>query len=192
MKAISRAMTHSHPASPTGAEIVSPDHDPQDLDGLFTLKQALSANHTAGTHTKRNGLEKYRDTSKSRQQPQKITRNDPPSYIDIPQIPNAAEAALAALQYLPTPLLVLSSLRTILLANEAMGRLLGLDIIQPSQQSSDDVAEEELAPWEMLRGQSLSQIGIDMIQDGNSVIVDWEVRRLRSITNLQGQSLINT
>lgn len=47
-------------------------------------------------------------------------------HIDIPRMPVAAEIALAALQYLPTPLLVLSSLKTIVPANEAMDRLLGL------------------------------------------------------------------
>ena len=72
----------------------------------------------------------------------------------------AAEVALAALQYLPTPLIVLNSLKTIVLANEAMGRLLGLH-------DTDTVGDE-------LKGQSLSQIGIDMISDGVPVWVSWD------------------
>ena len=184
-------MTNLPRISPNGLRVIAPDHDPVDLDGLPTLKQALSANHTRATHNIRRGLESDNITSKMRDQSKKIIRNDPPSYISIPQIPDAAEAALTALQYLPTPLLVLSSLRTVVLANEAMGRLLGLDTTRPSQQDLHDADEEELTPWEMLRGQSLSQIGIDMIQDGNAVLVNWEVRWRHRTTNLHGQWLID-
>lgn len=88
-------------------------------------------------------------------------------HIDIPKLPMASEIALAALQYLPTPLLVLSSLKTIVMANEAMGRLLGLG----QQISEDDDAPETVL--EILKGQTLSQIGIDMISDGSPVWVDW-------------------
>ena len=89
-------------------------------------------------------------------------------HIDIPQMPAAAEIALAALQYLPTPLIVLSSLKTIVLANEAMGRLLGLwdgaNALHSSNETTTDV----------LRGQTLSQIGVDMLSDGVPVWVSWE------------------
>ncbi len=78
--------------------------------------------------------------------------------IDIPGHPIATELAFAALQYLPTPLIVLSSLKTVLLANEAMGRLLGL--------RQDDAVAELESVTEVLKGQTLSQIGIDMLQDG--------------------------
>lgn len=77
--------------------------------------------------------------------------------VNIPH-PKITEIAFAALQNLPMPLIVLSSLKTILLANEAMGRLLGLhpDARSGQQESVTDI----------LRGQTLSQIGIDMLQDG--------------------------
>ncbi|KAK5072649.1 hypothetical protein LTR64_004876 [Lithohypha guttulata] len=84
-------------------------------------------------------------------------------HLDLPQHPSAADTALAALQYLPTPVLVLNSLKTIVLANEAMGRLLGLH-------SSVDLPTDAVS----LKGQSLSQIGIDMISDGVPVWVSWD------------------
>src|SRR6202000_1661886 len=46
---------------------------------------------------------------------------------DVPPIPMLVDVALAALANLPTPILVLSSLKTVLLANAAVGRLLGLN-----------------------------------------------------------------
>lgn len=101
--------------------------------------------------------------------------SSPPLFVNIPQMPNAAEAAFAALQYLPTPLLVLSSLKTVILANEAVGRLLGLDNLDESQVSAADEVQEEVSVVDMLRGQSLSQIGIDMVQDGQQIWVSWEV-----------------
>lgn len=81
-------------------------------------------------------------------------------HMDLPQTPAVPDTALAALQFLPTPLLVLSSLKTIVLANEAMGRLLGVS--------------DTSATLDSLKGQSLSQIGIDMISDGVPVWVSWE------------------
>lgn len=86
-------------------------------------------------------------------------------HLDLPHNPMAAETALAALQFLPTPLIVLSSLKTIVLANEAMGRLLGLG-------DNPDVPHATITDG--LKGQSLSQIGIDMISDGVPVWVSWE------------------
>lgn len=86
-------------------------------------------------------------------------------HLDLPSNPMAAETALAALQFLPTPLIVLSSLKTIVLANKAMGRLLGL---------CEDTDIPHATIIDGLRGQSLSQIGIDMISDGVPVWVSWE------------------
>lgn len=88
---------------------------------------------------------------------------------------NPAEVAFAALQYLPTPLLVLSSLKLVVLANEAFGRLLGLDTLQESPTTAGNDEKEQILVSDMLRGQSLSQIGIDMVQDGQQVWVSWEV-----------------
>lgn len=86
-----------------------------------------------------------------------------PFHIQIPHLPLSTEIALAALSTLPTPLLVLSSLKTVLLANNAIAKLLGVGHDDPSTTITD-----------LLRGQTLSQIGIDMVSDGAPVWVSWE------------------
>jgi hypothetical protein len=83
--------------------------------------------------------------------------------LEIPKVPRMAVLALAAIQHLPTPLIVLSSLKTVVLANEAMGRVLGL---------ADD---EELGfVLDGMRGKTLSQVGIDLLHDGKPIWVIWE------------------
>lgn len=97
-------------------------------------------------------------------------------FVDMPpKLHSAAEVAFAAMQYLPTPLLLLSSLKLVIVANEAFGRLLGLDTLQDSPTTPGNEEKEQILVSEMLRGQSLSQIGIDMVQDGQQVWVSWEV-----------------
>ncbi|KIW64924.1 hypothetical protein PV04_07226 [Phialophora macrospora] len=78
-------------------------------------------------------------------------------------LPVAADVALAALTALPTPILVLSSTKTVLLANAAVRRLLGIN--------EEDVGSG--AP-ELLKGKTLSQLGIDMVSDGVPIWVSWE------------------
>ncbi|KAK3984145.1 putative signal transduction histidine-protein kinase [Cladorrhinum sp. PSN332] len=79
------------------------------------------------------------------------------------------EVAFSAMQYLPVPVLVLDSLKTVVLANEAMGRLLGMMPVNAPAQG-----EAMVSVMDQLRGQSLSQVGIDLIQDGVSVWLNWE------------------
>ncbi|KAI9698529.1 MAG: hypothetical protein M1836_004110 [Candelina mexicana] len=87
--------------------------------------------------------------------------------VDIPMVSNMADAALAALQYLPTPLLVLSSAKVVVIANQAME-----DLLDPDQGDEDD---KDLPTLQSngLQGQSLSQLGIDLLQDGQPVWVSW-------------------
>jgi PAS domain S-box-containing protein len=89
-----------------------------------------------------------------------------PLRIAMPTI-SPAQLAFSAMQYLPVPVIVLNSLKTVVLANEAMGRMMGII----SDQSSD---EESANTIDLLRGQTLSQVGIDMLQDGRPVWVTWE------------------
>lgn len=77
------------------------------------------------------------------------------------------QLAFSALQFLPVPVLVLNSLKTVVLANEAMGRMLGV-------LSEDSSSEDASATLEQLKGQSLSQVGIDMLQNGRLVWVAWD------------------
>ncbi|ODA76155.1 hypothetical protein RJ55_08438 [Drechmeria coniospora] len=76
------------------------------------------------------------------------------------------QLAFSALRYLPMPTVVLNSLKTVVLANEAMGRMLGI--------IADDSDQDATATVEHLRGQTLSQVGIDMLQDGRPVWISWE------------------
>lgn len=82
--------------------------------------------------------------------------------------PTTTMASLTALQYLPVPLLVLSSLKTVVVANEAMGRLLGIDF--------ESTAFHDLSISELLEDKSISDLGIDILQDGSPILVPWEVR----------------
>ena len=96
-----------------------------------------------------------------------------PFSIQIPAALSLPDTAFTALQYLPMPVLVLSSLKTVILANEAMARLLYGD--------SDRLEEEGISQAgtafkrDLFHGQTLSQLGVDMVQNGTPVWVNWEV-----------------
>ncbi|KAM7192292.1 putative signal transduction histidine-protein kinase [Rhypophila sp. PSN 637] len=83
------------------------------------------------------------------------------------------QLALSAMQFLPLPVLVLDNFKTVALANEAMGRLLGTGTGMGSQNGSDD-SESMVSVMDLLRGQTLSQVGIDLIQDNGPVWIEWE------------------
>ncbi|KAI4190892.1 MAG: hypothetical protein L6R41_000493 [Letrouitia leprolyta] len=136
-----------------------------------TLKKSLSASFRhVSLSTAENDVDikpeedAYRPTSSA--------GSNLPLSVNIPKVAGAADAALAALQYLPMPLLVLSSWKTIILANDAMGRLLGLDA--QHDESLLDRSQATSAIGDLLRGQSLSQIGVDMLQEGQRIWVSWE------------------
>lgn len=143
-----------------------------------TLKEALSASfpHTPQTTSPIIGQDSIKDRPNGDLQSSHPSTNRTSFFINMPtKLHNPAEVAFAALQYLPTPLLVLSSLKLVVLANEAFGRLLGLDTLQESPTTAGNEEKEQILVSDMLRGQSLSQIGIDMVQDGQQVWVSWEV-----------------
>ncbi|TGJ88357.1 hypothetical protein E0Z10_g485 [Xylaria hypoxylon] len=74
-----------------------------------------------------------------------------------------AQLAFSAMELLPIPLLVLNNRKTVVLANEAMGRLLGLIEDYPiSREGSCSVSE-------ILDGKTLSNIGIDILKDGRPI-----------------------
>lgn len=91
------------------------------------------------------------------------------------------QLAFSAMQFLPVPVLVLNSLKTVVLANEAMGRLLGL-----ISDSNEGITEEASRLLDKLNGQSLSQIGIDMIQNGRPVWVAWDTFFQSLVDDLNG------
>ncbi|KAL7793230.1 hypothetical protein V8C37DRAFT_107224 [Trichoderma ceciliae] len=94
------------------------------------------------------------------------SKSQSPFRLSMPSI-SPGQVAFSAMQYLPVPVIILNNLKTVVLANEAMGRMLGI--------ISDDLSDEDASStMDKLRGQTLSQVGIDMIQDGRPIWVTWE------------------
>lgn len=83
------------------------------------------------------------------------------------QAPSVTIASLTALQYLPMPLLVLDDHKTVTLANEAMGRLLGINFECTAFQGSSIT--------EILHGKVMSELGVDLLQNGSPLLITWEV-----------------
>lgn len=101
--------------------------------------------------------------------------------IRIPPPAQTADLAFTAMQYLPMPVLVLSSAKTIVLANESMGKLLGIDPTITNEDSKADpnalntVETNEIrSATDILYGLTLTELGIDLIQGVNPVFMAWE------------------
>lgn len=95
------------------------------------------------------------------------SQSSSPLRLTMPFI-TPGQLAFSAMQFLPVPILVLDNLKTVILANEAMGRLLGVPL---------DATEEVdgfSSTIDQLRGQTLSQVGVDLTQDGMPVWIAWE------------------
>ena len=94
--------------------------------------------------------------------------SESPFRLSMPML-SPGQLAFTALQFLPVPVLVLNNLKTVVLANDAMGRMLGLpsEDFHDSQQNGPSVTDK-------LRGQTLSQVGVDMLQDGRPVWISWD------------------
>ncbi|OTB01247.1 hypothetical protein M426DRAFT_64433 [Hypoxylon sp. CI-4A] len=99
---------------------------------------------------------------------EKRSASSSPLRLTMPFI-SPGQLAFSAMQFLPVPMLVVNNLKTVVLANEAMGKMLGM--VGDSPLPTDDPA----AISDSLRGQTLSQIGIDLIQDGRPVWISWEM-----------------
>ncbi len=166
-------MKFSAPISRNGLE--TPSSGPDNLEDFPSLKKSLSAHFTSRSQrppVRRNVSSEHAKAEASRRP--KPNPHSSSLSVDIPKLPSAADAAFTALQYLPTPLMVLSTAKTVILANGAMGRLLGLDSLEGNGCSSDEEGQESGPVTDMILGQSLSQIGVDMVQDGQPIWVSWE------------------
>ena len=87
--------------------------------------------------------------------------------------------AFTALQYLPVPIIVLSNLKDVVLANEAVGILLdsvhtGVDV--PDRETSADTTIDPLV------GQPLSQIGVHIVQEAEEARTSLEVEMLGDLS----------
>ncbi|PNS20434.1 Histidine protein kinase 1 [Sphaceloma murrayae] len=99
--------------------------------------------------------------------------------IQLPPSHTAMDMAFTALQYLPMPLLVLSAAKTVVLANEAIGRLFQIDPQQRHDHSADQdgltrVDSGFRSATDVLFGVSLGALGIDILQNGSPIWVTWE------------------
>ncbi|KXJ91220.1 hsp90-like protein [Microdochium bolleyi] len=90
-----------------------------------------------------------------------------PFRLALPMI-TPGQLAFSALQFLPVPVIVLDNLKTVVMANGAMGRLLGF--LDDAPGSLDDPS----FVLDKLRGQSLSQVGVDIVDDGKPVWISWD------------------
>ncbi|KAI3391640.1 hypothetical protein diail_7008 [Diaporthe ilicicola] len=143
------------------------------IDDFKTRRLELEVDSPAAgspelTHTQRDGSAAH--SPAGRRFVREInTARSPSSSLFRLQMPyiTPGQLAFSAMQFLPVPVLVLNSFKTVVLANEAMAKLLGMP--------SDSNDGEDLAhSVESLNGQSLSQVGIDMLQDGRPVFLSWD------------------
>lgn len=102
------------------------------------------------------------------------TSNPPPP---VPSPPSGASLAFTALQFLPTPLLVLSQDKTVVLANEAMGRLLGMEPPIHTVNRAAGVIKEPPNPsiTELLYGKNLAELGVNILQRDSPLWISWEL-----------------
>ncbi|KAH7123854.1 putative histidine kinase HHK6p [Dendryphion nanum] len=117
----------------------------------------------AGTEETERGYFNLR--GRSEHSPSSIRSRDSLS-LHLPSSPSATMTSLTALQYLPVPILVLSSDKTVTIANEAMGRLLGIDF--------ESIVDQELSITEYLKGKTMGDLGVDILQNGSPILVSWE------------------
>ncbi|KAK3709240.1 hypothetical protein LTR37_010978 [Vermiconidia calcicola] len=151
-----------------------PEHEPGDRNGYFSASDRERGDPTSPVTSRRRAS---------------LSIRIPPNQV-------TADTAFTALQYLPMPVLVLSSAKTIVLANEAMGRLLGIDVAsgEGSDDGSEDDADDEVGNGppknasEVLHGVTLTQLGLDLIQNGIPVFVAWEIGRCFSTLHMTARS----
>ena len=82
----------------------------------------------------------------------------------LPSPPTMTTIVFTTLKHLPAPLPVLPLLQRIVLTNEAMGWLLGIDLVNAA------VGIERLPSiTDILQGRKMPQLGIDILQDGSPI-----------------------
>ncbi|KAB8304182.1 hypothetical protein EYC80_003601 [Monilinia laxa] len=89
-------------------------------------------------------------------------------HLRIPGMVSPADVAFSAMHYLPYPVIVLNDSKTVVLANEATARLLSAD------DDENEANGGNLQPAERYKGQTLAELGIDMIKDLRPVWVTWD------------------
>lgn len=98
--------------------------------------------------------------------------------LGMSSLSTSAAAALTALQYLPVPVLVLSAKKTVVMGNDAMGRLLGVNTEASIETGGP------LSTSEGLQGQAVGQLGIDILQGSSPIWMNWEVSPLIQVISV--------
>ena len=88
--------------------------------------------------------------------------------------PSAGEIAFATLQYLPVPTIVLSSRKQVILANEAFKSLLAT-VDDEENAAMSNGASKQTAGADTLHGRSLSQLGIQVLVEGDQAWTSFDV-----------------
>lgn len=88
-------------------------------------------------------------------------------HLQIPGMNSPADVAFAAMHYLPYPVIVLNGSKRVILANEATARLLDTE-------DGEGGKNQEIQAAERYKGQTISQLGIDMMKDLKPIWVTWE------------------
>ena len=99
---------------------------------------------------------------------------DPDSESKLAALP-PPELAFVALQYLPIPVLILSSSKLVMLGNDAFRKLLTRNHAAECYCAWNDGNSIGLAGGGTFTGLSLHQMGIFLVQEDHRTWTDWEV-----------------
>ena len=152
-----------------------------DFEQYPTLKQSLSASLASNFHYSPSKSDDFEKSPNNVLPPPGFNRGSPTSlHRAASKAQPTADVALTAWKYLPTPVLVLSSSKTVVLASEAMGHILP-SFSTRQEDGIEHGGNRELSISEELCGKSLSEIGVGVIEDGHPILVSWD-RYLDGIT----------
>ena len=152
-----------------------------------TLKQSLSASLASNFHhspSKPDDLE--HSPNHAILQTSSIRESPSPLQGSTIEADDVVDVALAAVRHLPTPILVLSSSKTVVLASEPMKQL--LSSYNTPEEGSEDPTSREMSVTEQLRGKTLTEIGVGVIEDGHPIIVNWDKYLDGLINGMDGHS----
>lgn len=99
-----------------------------------------------------------------------------PLSIRLPRAAGLTEMAFTAMQYLPMPIIVLSSRKTIVLANEAMGRLLGVNVNRYATEGPHErrASQDARSTTDILYDTPMGALGMDLLHHASPVWISWD------------------
>ena len=145
----------------------------EEFEKFPTLKQSLSASLASNFHHSPSKPDDFEHSpSHAILQPDSIRESPSPLQDPAVEADDVGGIALAAMRHLPTPILVLSSSKTVVLASEPMKAL--LQSYSTLEEGSEDPVSRETSVTEQLHGKTLAEIGVGVIEDGHPIIVNWD------------------